>query len=347
MQTTEASISDAQQSQKTWGVPTQESAVQGQDLDNEDMCTSPTQESSSSELSNVATITSHQFVPCVGLSTSADSDRLHVYQNLMTYSILSPMKASEKEEITHYDIGPFAGYALLICNDRIPGDQSHLSVDIDIGLMSTALQSCEWNVEKFLPNSPCTYMTQSQCKELISSLVCKDYSKYSGFIVYYSGHGNCNGLLLQDGGCIPYAYIVREFSSINSLARKPKIFIFDSCRTLIAYPPKKKFLNFSELIQKSHAENEIQRDYPPADTLICYSTNDGMPGWSHDDRGSFYTQELAKKIVVLWKRLSFTEIVTLAHGWTTQLAQQYEKQQQPVMYNALSRLLLLGGKCFY
>lgn len=308
--------------------PTQESV--GHD-DNKDMCTSPTQESSRG-LSTTAT--SHQLVPSPGLPL----ETMRMYQDMTNYNNVSPVHVGTEEEITHYDIGSLAGYATLICNDHIPEHRTPLPVHIDFDLIANALCHCEWVVEKLHRHSS---MSLKTCETELSLLVSKDYSNYSCFIVYYSGHGNSKGLLLSDGRCMPYADIVRRVSSINSLFGKPKIFIFDSCRI---HNKEKSSWNFSRYIHKVHSENEAERDYPPADTLICYSTNEGMKGWSHDNEGSFYTQELAKKVKMLWKRLSFTEIVTLTHGWTTQLAQQYKKEQRPVMYNALSRLLLLGGK---
>ena len=258
-----------------------------------------------------------------------------VYQNVTLYN---NEVGQQDKDISHYDIGQPAGYAVLLGNDRKDQiDPGPLPLMKDFHLMSDVLHDCGWYVQP-IPEYP--GMSLKECDTKLNSVYVDDFDQYSCFMFYYSGHGNSEGLLLSDGCCKPYVDIVQSVSSINSLTGKPKIFIFDSCRC----KKEKSRWNFFRDINKIHSEN-LTENYPPPDTLICYSASEGMEGYSHDDNGSFYTSQLADKLRQFWNRLTFTEIVTLVHGWTVHLAQQEKKQQQPVMYNSLNRLLLFGGKC--
>ncbi len=258
------------------------------------------------------------------------------YQNMTVYN----NEANRYDEYNmHYDIGRPPGYAVLLGNDReYPADPDLLPVMKDLGLMNDVLHSCGWKVSPIAGHPD---MTLKQFDAMFNPILFSDFDQYSCFMFYYTGHGNSKGLLLSDGCCKPYVDIVRRVSLIDSLVGKPKIFIFDSCRS---EKEKSHHWNFFKGITKAHAEN-VSVNYPPSDTLICYSANEGMKGFSHDDNGSFYTMNLATKLRQFWNTLTFTEIVTLVHGWTVQLAQQWGKEQQPVVYNALNRLLMFGGKC--
>ncbi len=259
-------------------------------------------------------------------------------QSLIRREGISVYESLVKEEgILHYDISCSpVGYAALFCNDiTSPHDTGPLPVDIDLGLMSRALHKCEWSVQNF---PPVPSMSLNDCKERLKAIIDGNYNGYSCFMFYYSGHGTSKGLLLSDGCRMPYVDIVHGITSINSLAGKPKIFIFDSCREV-----SKKSGIFKNLFRKTDDETDTQ-NYVPADSLICFATSDGTESFSGDHIGSFFTAELSKKLKMFWNKLTFTEIVTLAHGCTTQLAHRQRIEQQPVMYNGLNRLLLFGGK---
>ncbi len=258
------------------------------------------------------------------------------YQNMTVYN----NEAKRYDEYNmHYDIGRPPGYAILLGNDReYPADPELLPVKKDLGLMNDVLHSCGWKVS---PIAGHPGMTLKQFDAMFNPILSSDFDQYSCFMFYYTGHGNSKGLLLSDGCCKSYVDIVQRVSSIYSLVGKPKIFIFDSCRS---GKEKSHHWNFFKGITKAHTKNK-SANYPPSDTLICYSANEGMQGYSHDNDGSCYTFHLAAKLRQFWNTLTFTEIVTLVHGWTVQLAQQWGKEQQPVVYNALNRLLMFGGKC--
>ncbi|XP_064392221.1 uncharacterized protein LOC135339913 isoform X4 [Halichondria panicea] len=256
------------------------------------------------------------------------------YQNMTVYN----NEANRYDEYNmHYDIGRPPGYAILLGNDReYPADPELLPVMKDLRLMNDVLHSCGWKVSPIAGHPD---MTSKQFDAMFNPILSSDFNQYSCFMFYYTGHGNSKGLLLSDGCCKPYVDIVQRVSSIYSLVGKPKIFIFDSCRS---GKEKSHHWNFFKGILRAHVEN-VSVNYPPSDTLICYSANEGMQGYSHDNYGSCYTFHLAAKLRQFWNTLTFTEIVTLVHGWTVQLAQQWGKGQQPVVYNALNRLLMFGG----
>ena len=243
------------------------------------------------------------------------------------------------EQLRFYDIRHPVGFALLIGNDRLVYDQpkDFLPVDKDVKLMSTVLGDHGWYFTS--PNMSHSSLSSREWDDCLERVYTTHLDSFSSFLFYYTGHGNSKGVLLSDGSCKPYKDIVTEISSINSLDRKPKIFIFDCCRL----HKEQSSWNFFKGLTKFHNEH-IAINYPPSDTVICYSASEGAQCFSHDDNGSFYTQELTRKLSVFMDRLSFHEIVTLAHGWVNQLAQQYNKSQQAVIYCALNSLLVFSGK---
>ena len=243
------------------------------------------------------------------------------------------------EQLRYYDISHPVGFALLTGNDRLPRDQveDFLPVEKDMKLMSDVLGDHGWYFTT--PNLPLSCLSSREWDDCLEQVYATCLDSYSSFLFYYSGHGNSKGVLLSDGSCKPYKDIVTTISSINSLDHKPKIFIFDCCRL----HKEHSSWNFFKDLTKIHNEHEAI-NYPPSDTIICYSANEGMRSFSHDDHGSFYTQELSRKLNLFMDRLSFQELVTLAHGWVNQLAQQYNKTQQAVMYCALNSLLVFSGK---
>ena len=241
--------------------------------------------------------------------------------------------------ITFYNIerSP-GGFALLLGNDRLTNasDSTRLPVKKDLELMQDVLKGYGWHVSSPFAYDP--HMKQGDCNSLMQTLV-GNLDAYSCFMFYYSGHGTAKGLLLSDGSCEPYADIVNNVSKMESLRGKPKIFIFDSCR--IPSSHSKFFIEIS----KHHNEYESQsRNYPPPDTLICFSANEGMESFSHDDYGSFYTEQLARRLRHFGERLTLTEIITLTNDGVIKTAQKNKEQQQPVIYSTLNKLLVLNSK---
>jgi len=135
-------------------------------------------------------------------------------------------------------------------------------------------------------------------------------------------------MLLSDG-VWPYSEVVKTVSEFFSMWGKPKIFFFNTCRK-----PGSK--NFIEHIMQPHMPTRIE-----SDILICCSVNDGSQYFTQDDRGSSYTQHLARLLMDFGNRLTLTEIVQLVHGWTKRSAIEGYGIQQPVMYCSLERLLVL------
>ena len=244
-------------------------------------------------------------------------------------------------DITFYNIESPAGFALLLGNDRLTNssDSTRLPVKKDLELMQDVLKDYGWHVSSPFAYDP--HMKEGDCNSFIQTLV-GNLDAYSCFMFYYSGHGTAKGLLLSDGSCEAYADIVSSVSKMESLRGKPKIFIFDSCRIPSSHPKNFKF--FKE-ISKQHSDYESQsRNYPPPDTLICFSANEGMESFSHDDYGSFYTEQLARRLRHFGEHLTLTEIITLTNDGVIKTAHKNQEQQQPVIYSTLNKLLVLNSK---
>ncbi len=114
--------------------------------------------------------------------------------------------------------------------------------------MNSVLQSCGWKVSPIANRQP--GMTSKQFDNMFNPILYSEFNPFSCFMFFYTGHGNSKGLLLSDGCCRPYVDIVRNVSKIPSLVGKPKIFIFDSCRT---EKEKSHHCNFFKEITKAHA----------------------------------------------------------------------------------------------
>ena len=280
--------------------------------------------------------------PVVG-QTFRDARFLEVYNNLVSvdYGI-----QEESGIVPCYEVRKPIGYALLLGCDRTPDDPQFLLIRQDLVLMEETLSDGGWVVSNPCLNAGSLNLTA--CNDYLNSL--KDdrslmLDKYSCFMFYYSGHGISEGLLLSDGRCIPYEEIVTRISSIPALVNKPKIFIFDSCRTAIDRKKESQgiwnYLPFNKSIDLRHNEQKM-RDYPPPHTVISFSACEGMASFLDDDSGSFYTRDLSNKLKQYGKLLSFGEILTLVNGGAALLAQGAKKEQRPVTYSSLDRLLVLN-----
>lgn len=321
--------------------PTQESVQENNDVHIDTNTSHPTQESS--------TVLKDRVVPSIGASVGVPRPRFEYLASYTNHSLIPRTRERipeyeslvNEKDILLYDISSPVGYAALFCNDQSSYNREPLPVFKDLNHMFNALHNCNWKVQLY-PKSPS--MTLDDCKKRLQTIVDWNYDEYSCFMFYYSGHGTSNGLLLSDGCCMRYSDIVDSIASINSLDGKPKLFIFDSCRK-VPQKPKEKHGILKNLFHKEKIESETDiQNKIPVDTLICFSTNEGTESYSGDNVGSLFTTRLTKMLEKFWRKLTFTEIVTLAHGWTIQLAQNYKLEQQPVMESSLTRLLLLDSK---
>ena len=274
--------------------------------------------------------------PCTGTTELSIRD---TYRHLMVFNN-QEFKKCEEDLIQFYQMQIPIGFALLMGNDRHPHQDVHewLPVDKDLGLMRDVLERNGWYINT--PDISTSHLTSGEWDRCFVQLRALNLQQYSCFLFYYSGHGNAKGVLLSDGSCKSYVDIVETITSIISLVGKPKIFIFDSCRL----PKQQSFKSYFFKDIRMHHNQAVTRNYPPPDSIICYSANEGMESFSHDDYGSFYTQKLTQMLEQFMDQLTFSEIVTLTHGWVKQLAQQYEKEQQPVLYCTLNNLLVLSGE---
>ena len=258
----------------------------------------------------------------------------------------------ENSCLTKYDVKEPLGYAVLLGSDRTPYEAPVKCVRKDLELMEKTLRHCEWEV-----SSPCIKngrpgitLTQDLYYDVLKSLrENPSLCDFSCFLFYYTGHGVSNAIVLHDGSDITYGDIVTNISNLPALEGKPKIFIFDSCRTTLdadhfEYLLEDKSGGFHVDIRRRYEqEKEKHPGYPPPDTIICFSANDGGEAYG-TGKGSFYTLAFSSTIRRFRRRLSFSEIMTQTNGGTHRQSKAKGEFQQPVSDSTLNGLLYLSSE---
>lgn len=269
------------------------------------------------------------------------------------------------DRIEEYPVKEPVGVALLFGSDSSPvsgdgaDDEERLkSVKIDLIRMENSLSHCGFKVM-----NPCLDRASPRVTllhEMISNTIQKlrsdpDLNKYSCFLFYFTGHGISRGILLSEDhaipaaekGVLPFSTIVQTISNILATHSKPKIFIFDCCRTDHDY----RSLENAEV--KSGSERDYQADtehtlnsqkepevYPPADSLLCFAAVDTQPSWG-DKYGSFYTFHLATILRKYHKRASICDIVNDARAKLS-ACPTCSSYIHPIMESTLNGRLILN-----
>ena len=126
----------------------------------------------------------------------------------------------------------------------------------------------------------------------------RDYSIHGCFICFIMSHGKSGQIDTSDSQEITVKEFIDPLKLNRSLKDKPKLFFIQSCRG------KNKMLthdgaqtqDFHIELEQEGLENENASYKIPieADFLICYSTVEGYLSWRHNDKGSFYIQNLLR-----------------------------------------------------
>ena len=291
--------------------------------------------------------------------------RLCVYDNNLQRHFHQPKRLSLSEHVSstmnclkRYEVSEPIGCALLLSSDGTPGFPNDLtSVEKDVDTIAKALQMGGWDVicqtSKLRSGTLLEYLTalgkENQLRYL--GLQMRDLMDYSVFMLYYTGHGTAEGVVLNDGVLVPYQEIVTKVADIPCFSKKPKLFLFDSCRKkkmdqteLAGFVAPKN--HFSKDLQLHHErlQNSIQ-SYPPSHTVICFSAAEGRPSFQDTVEGSFYTLALSHALKQFSSKLSFHEIITQVNGGTCEIASAYNKDQNPIFKSNLEKLLVLNSEC--
>lgn len=226
------------------------------------------------------------------------------------------------------------------------------SVRKDVDIINSALEEGGWDIicknyelkHRTLVDLLGNLKKEHQLKNLGRQK--RDLDDYSIFMLYYSGHGNAEGVVLTDGRLLSYNKIVTQVSEVPCLYNKPKIFIFDSCREhgKTAHLPSthaKPKNHFHEDISKVHEEQRSSSSYPPPHTLICFSAAEGSGSYM-GDTGSYYTLVLSHALRQFGRDHSFLEVITQVNGGTRLVAQEQEKIQNPIFRSNLEMQLVLN-----
>lgn len=252
--------------------------------------------------------------------------------NLMDYEE-KYFDQEKKGHIMRYLMTPPLGYALLLGSSRYNTSDGPLKcVETDLEVMKNVLKDSGWTVE-----SPYGCNTEREgCRKKIKELGQANLACYSCFMFYFSGHGSKEGMLFQpDGGVLPFKEAIDSVVALESLQGKPKILIFDCCRTDCGSTEGNPL--------KSLGEDFASRYN---DTIICFACTANTAAMALGNAGSIFTQNFAKKLEEFGKEMSFVELLTQAKGETYHMTSSRfgrAMAQQPVSYSGLNSQLLLKG----
>lgn len=257
-----------------------------------------------------------------------------------------------------YDVRKPIGCAMLLGSDGTPGAPNDLTaVGDDLRTIGQALEDGGWDIlykdsklcSRTLREQLFALGKEGQLRHLGQQT--RDLEEYSVFMLYYSGHGTAEGVVLSDGELFRYKDIVKKIAEVPCLSNKPKIFVFDSCRkekvehstqgTLITA----KDHTYSRALADNQFQNQSSHDtYPPPHTVICFSAAEGQPSFQDKVEGSFYTLVLSHSLRQFGSEWSFHEIVTQVNGGTQEIARGHDKNQKPIFKSNLEKLLVLNSE---
>ena len=211
-------------------------------------------------------------------------------------------KAKPKEQIKSYENSSI--YALLI-GDEGPSYRYLGFVHKDLELMEDVLK----RKLNFVVSNPCLIRdnTSGRVRPLTRAILYDEYingppreeqDQYSCFLFYYSGHGDSSGILLSSDQLarVEYDEIVQTFR--GTCINKPRIFIFDCCRSNSSCSKKEPMAIF--------CNRDIPRDVVVV--FACVSEEDCYG----DKNGSHFTRHLADKLATLYHDMSFNDIIAQA-----------------------------------
>ena len=287
------------------------------------------------------------------LAHGSKFSRLSLYNRNISRSF-----EAEFNSVKSYKVKEPIGYALLLYSNQTTESKSELdSVQVDIANMSDVLTRKRWMVTcaPYPLDKPSLMYELHKLNDLAMETELYGEPRlgdYSLFLLYYTGHGNAEGVVLNDGQLVPYAEIVTRVSSIDCLRDKPKIFIFDSCQEKQAM--SLHFGNFTTkhpTLESVYQQNkELFKPYPPAHTLLCFSACEGLTSLMDKNEGSYYTLALSHALRQFGDRLSLPEIITQVNGGTKAVVSSSShgrELQQPMFKSTLEKQLVLSCTCVH
>ena len=281
--------------------------------------------------------------------------------------------AKRPNRITEYNIKKPVGVAILFGSHCAPVS-FHANclkcVRMDLERIDVALAVCGFKVmNPCLDDGDEVTLTHRVYEKTIDDLRHDPLlGEYSTFLFYFSGHGVSRGILLSEtdddnpddeirSGVLSYKKIAQKISSIPETHGRPKIFIFDCCRTPLDWEDcesvdvKDGGKNMFSIDMQKVLKAQKDQVYPPPDSILCFAVTDNQESRGDTGNGSWYTVNFSNVLRNLYTTISFSEIVHETHArlkeWVKERVdskKKHEKMQlQPVVEDALNGRLVLHG----
>jgi len=148
-------------------------------------------------------------------------------------------------------------------------------------------------------------LTAQQMKDVVTAAASADHTDCDCFGMAVLTHGD-NAVLFGVDELLPIDKFLAPIKACNSLAGKPKIFIFQACRGS----------DFDEGMEYDEIDGlgltAPQKKLIPleADFLYAYSTVPGYYSWRNQVKGSWYVQALHKMMQSHVFKLDFVKLLT-------------------------------------
>ena len=235
----------------------------------------------------------------------------------------------KKGYIMRYLITAPVGYALLLGSSRYETSLSPLKcVGKDLSVMEDVLNRCGWKVD-----CPFGVNTEKEgCERVIRELGRNNLDMYSCFMFYFSGHGSQEGMLFQPNGrVVSYRQVVDAVLALKNFCDKPKIIIFDCCRTDNCQEGEKPL-------------KSLEGHFASNDTVVCFACTHNTASVALGAAGSIFTQNFANKLQELGHEVSFVDLLTQVKGETYNMTiTRFGLAQEADIHFGLNYQLLLKG----
>lgn len=146
--------------------------------------------------------------------------------------------------------------------------------NIDVTRFSTVFSKLHFDVEIIEEGD----LLQKNVQDILSPIAKREILRtHEAIVIAINSHGDMNGILCSNGELTPYNSIINIFSNENckELKRKPKIFLFNSCRSKVDCSKYYLYCNLFILFINISVES-IQIKRCASDMLVCYSTLHGI-----------------------------------------------------------------------
>ena len=172
-----------------------------------------------------------------------------------------------------------------------------------------------------------------------------DDNAYDAFICFISSHGNTKGIVGTDGRPIYIDQIADAVVNNPTLASKPKLFFFNSCRG-----NKENIGQSARKIPQEHEDESSLSDNDSsftvvipshADTIISYSSWEGFKSFGHRREGSWFITVLTNVLTRYGNSKQLTDLLIMVNQLLADMGTTGKKQMpcftcsllRPVFFN--------------